>query len=416
MSDKLIFNPFLEIHLSDDEEADFLLFAPKPNDSFKRLEIKRSKNENLYKLLTEYSGIGVQYIDLSNDLTADDIELFREFGFLITEEQKIERTLFSCQLDEVEESDLDLDFSDLIVNPTFHFEPFNLANFRKMIFENHFSPHQATAYIKSHVTEIELGYWLNPKQAEIIANFQKGEKFSDDLDKEFLTKLVSAKILVNPKALEDETRRLNKIIEESRDLFNENKYVLVEKLLPKEHIKAMQSYYKTYISQGFMEFGDNQVDKRFRKHNEPVAKRFHNNLTQLMSLITGKKVIPSYCYAASYLTGAELKPHRDRDQCEFSISFQVDYEPTQTDEKSPWELYLTDPIKVPKGRYAFDWEEFNNSSDLLGEPKSMNLANGDGLFYKGCELIHYRYSLPENHKSTSLFFHFVAEDFQGDLA
>lgn len=51
MSDKLIFNPFLQIHIND-EETDFLLYAPKPFDSLKTL-VMVSANKGLIQICTK---------------------------------------------------------------------------------------------------------------------------------------------------------------------------------------------------------------------------------------------------------------------------------------------------------------------------------------------------------------------------
>ena len=84
----------------------------------------------------------------------------------------------------------------------------------------------------------------------------------------------------------------------------------------------------------------------------------------------------------------------DRAQCEFSISFLVDYAP-EPDDVSPWPLHM-------RNKTATD-------------STALYQAIGDAVFYKGCEVIHYREALPENHSSTSIFFHFVPENFAGDL-
>ncbi len=163
-----------------------------------------------------------------------------------------------------------------------------------------------------------------------------------------------------------------------------------------------------------MPFGDSQVNRRYYQHNEPLAKFFHQNLTNLMSLIAGEEVKPSYVYAASYKEGASLQPHTDREACEFSFSFQVDYQPEQENHLSPWALYLSTKKASIDDPNAFDWANF--SPDLNDEDtKAVYLGIGDSLVYKGCELVHYRYALPAGHQSTSLFFHYVPKDFEGNL-
>lgn len=119
---------------------------------------------------------------------------------------------------------------------------------------------------------------------------------------------------------------------------------------------------------------------------------------------------------ASYIEDADLAPHLDREQCEYSISFQVDYLPEPENGVSPWGLYVS-PLKEDQTESInLSWDEFPEDNSTNQEVMKINLKNGDGLVYKGRELIHYRYKLPKNHQSTSLFFHYVAHDYQGQLS
>ncbi len=415
MPNNLIFNPFLEIHIDSEVETDFLLLAPKKNVGLQILRLNKTLDAKLLNLLNAYSKIGLNYVEIDDELTSDEIELFQTNAILVDDSEKPVKPLFSCQLETVEVSDV-AKANDLIVNPTFRFEPMNLATFKEWIYQKHYSPQQATAWIENPVTKIEIGYWLTPEQTEIVSKFEKGQQIIFDLEEEILNKLISAQIIVSQKQFEAETENWKDVVANARLEFKKNRYIAVEKLLPKSQMNAMQMFYKEYISQGFMEFGDEFVNRRFRQHNEPLARQFHFNYASLMSIITGQKIIPSYCYAASYKEGAELKPHTDREQCEFSISFQVDYEPKQDNDVSPWDLCLATPKTKFEGKVKFEWDEFENDPELSSNSSSVKLKNGDGLFYKGRDLIHYRYSLPKDHRSTSLFFHYVPADFDGKLS
>ena len=87
-----------------------------------------------------------------------------------------------------------------------------------------------------------------------------------------------------------------------------------------------------------------------------------------------------------------LEQHTDREQCEFSITFCLDYSP-EPSLATGWPLLLhTDSGTV-----------------------SVYQAIGDGLLYRGRELPHSRDTLREGRTSTSIFFHYVREDFSGPL-
>ena len=87
-----------------------------------------------------------------------------------------------------------------------------------------------------------------------------------------------------------------------------------------------------------------------------------------------------------------LAKHTDREQCEFSLTLCLDYAPEPRC-ATPWPLACT----RNRGRSA------------------VFQAIGDALLYRGCQLPHSRDGLPEGHTSTSIFFHYVRQDFTGSL-
>jgi hypothetical protein len=123
-----------------------------------------------------------------------------------------------------------------------------------------------------------------------------------------------------------------------------------------------------------------------------MARFFHHQLCAAVSAIAGEPVKPSYVYLGSYQGGADLERHTDREQCEFSITFCLDYSP-EPENHTPWPICLHSQSGTVK---VFQ-------------------AVGDGLLYRGCQVPHSRARLPQGHTSTSIFFHYVRESFAGAL-
>jgi hypothetical protein len=171
-------------------------------------------------------------------------------------------------------------------------------------------------------------------------------------------------------------------------------YAVVRDVIAPHLVGALRHYYRGLVAGGQMPRGDDQVAERYRMHSEPVAMFFHPQLANLMSRIAGEPVKPTYLYFACYPAGSALPRHVDRLQCEFSISLLVDYSP-EPNGPSGWPLLLEHP-DLPNGGAAVD------------------LGLGDAVFYRGRRLVHYRDPLPDGHQSSSLFFHYVREDFVGD--
>jgi hypothetical protein len=182
------------------------------------------------------------------------------------------------------------------------------------------------------------------------------------------------------------------LVERWRSPFRERGYAPASDLIHPFHIAALRRYYRQMIRSGAMELGDGQSSRRYVAHNDNVARFFHRQLAPTVAAIAGEPIKPSYVYVASYQPGAVLAKHTDREQCEFSITLCIDYSPEPVRE-TPWPLQLHTPSATV----------------------TVFQAIGDALLYRGCELPHSRGPLPAGHTSTSIFFHYVRESFDGPL-
>ncbi len=410
----LVINPFTQISFGIEEVC--FLISPKPKFGLQTLTISKSDDPHLYDLFLDLSKIRLDFLDIENDLNNEERQLLFDYGVLVEADKVPNKPLFACQFDEIETIEFSSSISTLMVNPSFRFEPLNLGNFNSFAQGNNLLPYQPSVWVKPLVSEIEIGYWLNEAQKDVISNLKAGEKPSFEIEKELLGKLVSAEILISEKVIEQRKTKYFEQLKQVQNDFKQNKYAVLHNLLPPAQMKAMQNYYREYVSNGFMPFNDTQVKRRYYQHNEPLAKFLHSNLTKIMSLVAGEEVKPSYVYAASYEEDAVLNPHTDRPQCEFSFSFQVDYQPETEKHLSPWGLFLMKPDCEFNQEIGYSTEDFPAQSEGEDNNIAVYLTSGDALAYRGCELIHYRYALPKGHKSTSLFFHYVPIGFEGDLS
>jgi hypothetical protein len=416
MIENLIINPFAEISAFKTNESSGLdITVPVRGQAKKYFRLESGAQPELIEFIKDLTKWGFEQLR-AQDLTDDERELLIENGFLIDETCAPEKPLFHFFLDELETENHAKILTDLIVNPNFRFEPFDVRKVPELIKFNNFSPEYPIAWGRLPVTEIEIGYWLRGEYAEIARKFIAGEKLNFKIGDEFLAKFVAADILIDPDEWKKREAENVLKIEKARSMFQTEKYTIFENILPGFYMRSMKKFFRAYIANGFMPFNDTQVKRRFYEHNLPLARFFHRDFTKLMSMIAGIEVKPSYVYSASYLEGAALDPHIDRPQCEYSISFQVDYQPEPKNDVSPWGLYVS-PVEMADQKRAplFPWTDYPENDLERTKSKKANLKSGDGLFYMGREMVHYRYPLAKGHTSTSLFFHYVAKDFAGDL-
>jgi hypothetical protein len=250
------------------------------------------------------------------------------------------------------------------------------------------------AWIQDPGTEVWAPFWVRGEWAEVCEALRPGEPAPPDLPRRVRDTLARVGVLVPPLGEHSRREAWERIAREAAAQYQQHGYAIVRSLIDPVHVGAMRRYYRALIAGGQLPVGDDQVAERYRLNSEPVAMFFHPQLVSLVNRIAGEPVKTSYLYFASYPAGSLLPRHTDRLQCEFSISLQVDYTP-EPDGPCGWPLYLDHP-------------------DLPDGPVAADLGLGDAVFYRGRKLFHHRDRLPDGHQSSSLFFHYVREDFAGD--
>ena len=252
-----------------------------------------------------------------------------------------------------------------------------------------FAKQGTIAWVRDSSSGSLFPLWLGAELERVVRELKSGELAVAELPSKMRYLLLGAGILIpeNATSIRHEER-----IEAAKLSFRKKGYAPLSSLIHPFHVAALRRYYRYLIRTGAIDLGDRQSSRRYVAYNEPVARFFHHLIAPVLSAVAGEPLKPSYVYMASYLSGAELKKHTDREQCEFSITLCLDFSP-EPPLATPW------PIKLdtPEGTVT------------------VHQALGDGLAYRGTRLPHYRFPLAEGQTSTSIFFHYVSADFTGTL-
>ena len=254
-----------------------------------------------------------------------------------------------------------------------------------------FAPQGTVAWVRSRVTGNLLPFWLGPELAAVIPSLRPNEAVLASVPEKYLGVLSAAGILQRDDPTAHDSQ-LDETFRNASPSFREKGYAPLGDLIHPFHIAALRRYYRYLIRTGAIRLGDGQSPRRYVAYNEPVARFFHHDIATALSAVAGEPLKPSYVYLASYLSGAELKKHTDRKQCEFSVTLCVDFSPEPA-LAAPW------PIRL----------------DTANGNLTVYQALGDALAYRGTRLPHYRHPLGAGQTSTSIFFHYVAKDFAGSL-
>lgn len=244
--------------------------------------------------------------------------------------------------------------------------------------------------------------WVGDRAVNSASPFPVGQRLrklideqraapSQDADERALGVLSAADILIDEHyPIFCEARRAE--LAYAAALFQSRGYVSLGGLIHPFHVGQLRLRYRRLLRTGCMSRGDCQSPLRYVLKNEALAGLHHCRLAETMSLLAGRPVKTSYVYASAYQGGARLPRHVDRPQCEYSLTFCLDFTPHPTFETS-WPLHLDTPDGI----------------------QTIYQSIGDALVYRGRTIPHYRDALPVYQSSTSLFFHYVDADFQGDL-
>ena len=248
------------------------------------------------------------------------------------------------------------------------------------------------AWVRDPGSDVPLPFWLGPEFEALVKSLHPSEPVGPGFPSEARSILQHAGILVPQASAATMRVAQDDALARTGRSFRKKGYAPLHGLIHPFHIAALRRHYRHRIRTGAIRLGDGQSSRRYVAYNDPVARFFHQRIARTLSLVAGEPVKPSYVYLASYLAGADLKKHIDREQCEFSITLCLDFSP-EPDLATPWPIHLeTSAGKV-----------------------TVYQALGDGLAYRGTRLPHYRSELGEGQTSTSIFFHYVAADFAGSL-
>jgi hypothetical protein len=248
------------------------------------------------------------------------------------------------------------------------------------------------AWVRDPATGSLQPFWLCPRLEAAVSRLRAGEPVPDSLCEHERFWLGAAGILTPAGHAERRVAEWADLVTKTIQRFREKGYAPLANLIHPFNLAALRRYYRHAIRQGSICLGDEQSPRRYVAHNESVARFFHHQIANAVSAVVGEAIKPSYVYLASYLSGAELKKHTDRQQCEFSVTLCLDFSPEP-------ELATSWPIRLDTGESTV----------------TVYQALGDGLVYRGTRVPHYRSVLAEGHTSTSVFFHYVPAEFAGSL-
>lgn len=167
----------------------------------------------------------------------------------------------------------------------------------------------------------------------------------------------------------------------SLELLNSAGSIYVKEVIPKSLCYFLTRILLKQASNPDSQKGDPQAPNSLIMSHEIVFETLLEQTWSELEELLGTKLLPTYAYARLYSNGDELKKHTDRDSCEVSMTLQLG-----RSHNYAWPIYM--------GNARYD------------------LAEGDAILYRGCDVEHWREPCdgPDSYYSGQCFLHFVLED------
>lgn len=338
--------------------------------------------------------------------SAPEYDRLCDIGFLVTSDRVSQPVWYSCDvLDPPTElipvrPHRDLISTelagDLVVNPALqHFghegPPGSMRGRLKL--RSQFDPGRSWLWIQQEDLCAPCLYSYSSERAVDLSHLVAGDPAPPTLDEATRQRLLEADVLTPAAGRWRREDRDTRLARARREL-QADRHTVLHHVIPPLEVAALRRYYRDAITEGYFEPSDAQWPNRSFSSRDGIAQFFHAQLTGLVSEIAGARFKPSFQFFASYREGAELPPHRDREQCELAMSILLDFSPEPVD-ASPWPLFVQPP--------------------QAASPTPIAQGIGDAVLYYGREVRHHRERLTNSDYSSSWFFFYVHESFEGPL-
>jgi hypothetical protein len=406
LSDTLIVNPLAELKMTrdGDQVTAITVLAPVKGRHLHMTTVNRTEDPELFGLLLLHSitnGAGG-----SSGFSGDERTRLANIGFLIPEDRTSTRPWFSCDLDDLPAEFLPRNarhqptasaIDDLVVNPTlrlFGRDGFPQAMRGRLNLTNRFNPDRSWLWVDTGDLSGPSIYSYSSAVADAVGQLRPGESLSSSLGPELRQNLFAAGVIGSSAAMARRREARSAQAATLGLLLRQRGYIVLPQLIPPLQVAATRRYYRELIDEGFLSPGDKDRPDRDSSGRDSVAHFYHHQLTDLVAEILAEPVKASFCFFAAYHRGSQLKPHRDRPQCEYAVSIQLDFSP-DPESASPWALH---------------------AEPLDGSPaEPIELPLGGALMYLGCRVRHYRDVLTQGDQSRHWFVFYVPMTFTEPL-
>lgn len=174
-------------------------------------------------------------------------------------------------------------------------------------------------------------------------------------------------------------------LETRKEIFDSEHYIVAKGLIPLWVIEDLKNFYYKNRSNFKKENIRKFLNEHYREQKPGLFKPLdyiHESLTPRVSAYIGHPLITTYNTGRAYLRGSEMVSHRDRAQCDISLTMTV------VNDGDNWPIYF---------------------KSVQGKEVPLKTEPGDCIIYKGTDIFHWR-DPNENDFQIQHFFHWISKD------
>tara|TARA_E500000318_G_scaffold1353_3_gene1805 strand:+ start:1723 stop:2319 length:597 start_codon:yes stop_codon:yes gene_type:complete len=177
--------------------------------------------------------------------------------------------------------------------------------------------------------------------------------------------------------------------------------IFIKEFLPQQILNLAYSYSIIKFSNKELFEIDAQTNSLISEHGDYLMETLMDTSTPVVEQNVGKKLFPTYSYFRIYDRGSDLRIHKDRASCEYTVALCLGADPID----QPYEIFVGEEDKLSDYKYYNDAGEFERYRIDHKFPMVPNNA----VIFKGMDKIHWREICVHDHFMT-VFLHYVDQE------
>lgn len=178
------------------------------------------------------------------------------------------------------------------------------------------------------------------------------------------------------------------------------KPIFINNFLPEQLLNFAYSYSIIKYSNHVTKI-DTQASSLVGEYSDFFMETLLDMSTPVIEQNVGKKLWPTYSYLRIYDRGSDLKIHKDRESCEYTVALCLGSDPMD----APYEIFVGSEDNNSDYKYYNTKKEYRR----YRVDHKFPMVSNNAIIFKGMDKIHWREYCQHDHFIT-VFLHYVDQE------